>query len=185
MTKETTNLSTFSNPQYKHGRSIFVRLAWMLISRLFFQTSIPYPNKLKVFLLQLFGAKTGRKIVIKPNVTIKQPWHLEIGNHTWIGEMVWIDNLVQVKIGQHCCLSQGAFLLTGNHNYKKSSFDLITGSITLDDGVWIGAKSIVGPNVICQSHAVLAAGSCAFKNLDAYSIYQGNPAILLRKREIE
>jgi putative colanic acid biosynthesis acetyltransferase WcaF len=184
MTKQTTDLSTFSNPEYSHGKSVFIRLAWMLTSRLFFQTQIPYPSKLKVFLLQLFGAKTGKKIVIKPSVTIKQPWRLEIGDHSWIGEMVWIDNLVQVKIGPHCCLSQGAFLLTGNHNYKKTSFDLMTGAITLEDGVWIGAKSIVGPNVICHSHAVLAAGSSAFKNLDAYSIYQGNPAQFLRNREL-
>jgi putative colanic acid biosynthesis acetyltransferase WcaF len=181
---KTTDLSSFSNPEYHHGKSLPVRFVWLLISRIFFQTVLPYPNAFKAMLLCLFGAKVGKKVVIKPNVNIKQPWRLSIGAYSWIGEGVWIDNLVQVTIGTHCCLSQGSFLLTGNHNYKKSSFDLITGSITLEEGVWIGAKSIVGPNVICQSHSVLSAGSCAFKNLEAYSIYQGNPAKFLRNREL-
>ena len=71
---------------------------------------------LKVFLLQLFGAKVGKGVVIKPNVNIKYPWLLEIGDYTWIGERAWIDNLAQVKIGKNCCISQGAMLLCGNNN---------------------------------------------------------------------
>ena len=46
-----------------------------------------------------------------------------------IGENVWIDNLASVSIGATCCLSQGAMLLTGNHNYKKTTFDLLFGLI--------------------------------------------------------
>jgi putative colanic acid biosynthesis acetyltransferase WcaF len=97
---------------------------------------------------------------------------------------VWIDNLTSVTIGDHVCLSQGALLLTGNHNYKKNTFDLITGPITLEDGVWIGAKSVVCPGVRCSSHSVLAVGSVAAKDLKPYFIYQGNPAAPVRERII-
>lgn len=160
-------------------------MLWILCSSLFFETVIPYTNAWKSSILRLFGAKIGKGVVLKPSVKIKQPWRLEIGDHSWIGEGVWIDNLVQVSLASNVCLSQGAFLLTGNHNYKKTSFDLITGEIHLEEGVWIGAKSIVGPGVICHSHAVLAAGSSAFKHLEAYCIYQGNPGEIIRKREIK
>ena len=57
-------------------------------------------------------------------MNIKYPWFLAIGDHTWIGEKVWIDNLAEVAIGANCCVSQGAMLLCGNHNYKKSTFEL-------------------------------------------------------------
>jgi putative colanic acid biosynthesis acetyltransferase WcaF len=107
-----------------------------------------------------------------------------VGDYTWIGEDVWIDNLDEVHIGAHCCLSQGSFLLCGNHDYKKSTFDLITKPITLEDGAWVGAKSIVCPGVILKSHTVLSVGSVATQSLEAHSIYQGNPAVLVRKREI-
>jgi putative colanic acid biosynthesis acetyltransferase WcaF len=134
--------------------------------------------------LRLFGAKVGIRVVIKPKVNIKYPWKLVIGDNCWIGEDVWIDNLTTVNIESNVCISQGAMLLTGNHDYKKSSFDLVTGEIILEDGVWIGAKSIVGPGVKCRSHSVLTAGSFTSKDLDAYGIYQGNPAIKIRNRVI-
>jgi putative colanic acid biosynthesis acetyltransferase WcaF len=177
-----TDLSSFQNPEFSHGKSMLVRLLWIVLSRIFFETLIPYPNAFKRSLLALFGAKIGKGVVLKPSVKIKQPWRLEIGDHSWIGEGVWIDNLVHVSLASNVCLSQGAFLLTGNHNYKKTSFDLITGEIHLEEGVWIGAKSIVGPGVTCYSHAILSAGSATFQDLEAYSIYQGNPAVFKRER---
>lgn len=140
---------------------------------------------LKKLVLRMFGAKIGKGVVIKQRVNIKYPWKLKIGDHSWIGEDVWIDNLGEVKIGNNCCLSQGALLLCGNHNYKKSTFDLMVGNITLEDGVWIGAKCLVTGGVYCHSHALLAAGSVTHKNLEAYHIYQGNPAIKVRERIIE
>ena len=136
-------------------------------------------------MLKLFGAKIGKGVVIKPSVNIKYPWKLSIGDHTWIGENVWIDNLGEVKIGANACISQGAMLLCGNHNYKKVAFDLIVGNIELEDGVWIGAHSVVCPGVKCKSHSLLAVKSVATKNLEAWKIYQGNPAIVVRDREIK
>jgi putative colanic acid biosynthesis acetyltransferase WcaF len=121
-------------------------------------------------------------VVIKPRVTIKYPWFLTTGDHSWIGENVWIDNLAEVSMGNNVCLSQGSMLLTGNHDYSKSNFDLIVKEITLEDGVWIGAKSIVAGGVICHDHSVLTAGSVATKEMEAYSIYQGNPAGKVRER---
>lgn len=126
----------------------------------------------------------GKRVVIKPHVRIKYPWKLTIGDYSWIGEGVWIDNLAEVNIGAHCCLSQGAFLLCGNHDYSKSTFDLMIGPIILKDGSWVGAKSIVCPNVVMESHSILSVGSVATKNLEAFKIYSGNPAIFVRERKI-
>jgi putative colanic acid biosynthesis acetyltransferase WcaF len=136
----------------------------------------------KKFCLRLFGAKIGKGVVIKPHVHIKYPWRLKIGNDVWIGEYVWIDNLADVRIEDHVCVSQGALLLCGNHDYKKSTFDLITGDIELRQGCWIGAKSVVCPDVVVGSHAVLTVGSVASSSLDENGIYRGNPAVKIRER---
>ncbi len=122
---------------------------------------------------------------IKPCVNVKYPWLLEIGNYTWIGENVWIDNLAKVKIGSNVCISQGAMLLCGNHNYKMSTFDLMIGNITIEDGSWVGAQTVVCPGVTVHSHAVLGVGSVANHDLDAFGIYQGNPAVKIRERTIK
>jgi len=166
------------------GASKLKQLLWYMVNIVFFKNSFNIFSSLKVFLLRLFGAKLGKEIVIKPSVNIKYPWKLAIGNHTWIGENVWIDNLADITIGDSVCISQGAFLLCGNHNYKKETFDLMLNPIVLENGVWIGAKSIVCPGVICNSHSVLAAGSVAIGELEAYTIYQGNPARKIRERII-
>jgi putative colanic acid biosynthesis acetyltransferase WcaF len=176
------DLKTFKNPLYNHGRSLVIRFLWMVVSRLFINTWIPYPSKFKTIVLKLFGAKIGGGFVIRPFVKIKHPWCIQIEDNVWIGESVWIDNLVLVTIGSNVCISQGAFLFTGNHNYKSKSFDLITDEIHLEMGVWIGAQAIVGPGVRCCSNSELAAGSIAFKNLDSNCVYQGNPAEVKRMR---
>lgn len=56
--------------------------------------------------------------------------------------------------------------------------------IVLEHGSWIGAKSIVGPGVRVQSHAVLSMGSVATTTLEAYGIYRGNPAVKIKDRII-
>jgi len=90
-----------------------------------------------------------------------------------------------ITIGSNVCLSQGAVLITGSHNYKKKTFDLITGRIVLEDGVWIGALAVVNQGITASSHSVLTTGSVATKNLEAYAIYKGNPAVKIRERIIK
>lgn len=177
-----TDLSGFDNSWFDTGAPILKRLAWYMVNSIFFKSSVFPSFALKRRLLRLFGAKVGKKVVIKPNINIKYPWKLSIGNNSWIGEGVWIDNLAIVTIGANAVISQGAYLLCGNHNYKKSTFDLLVGAITIEDGAWIGAKSVVCPGIICHSHSVLTVGSVATRNLEAFGIYQGNPAQKVRER---
>ena len=179
-----TDLSSYNNSWYKPGASFFKRTVWFYINAIIFKTSLLPSNGIKAFLLRLFGAKIGKMVELKPCINIKYPWFLEIGDHSWVGEDVWIDNLTFIKIGSNVCISQGAMLLTGNHNYSKTAFDLMVKPIALEDGAWIGAKAVVCPGVIVQSHAVLVVGSIATKNLDPYGVYQGNPAVKIKDRSI-
>ena len=176
----------YNNDWYKKqiGASRVKQVLWYFVNVLFFINPLNPSSGIKKGLLRMFGAKIGRGVLLKPAINIKYPWKLTIGDHAWIGEKVWIDNLADVRIGRSVTLSQGAMLLTGNHDYSSSVFDLVVKEIVLEDGVWIGARSIVAPGVICRSHAVLAAGSVATGTLEAYKIYQGNPAVFVRERKI-
>ena len=179
-----TSLDTFDNKGY-HPGSIAKRSLWYVINLVFFNTPIPFPSVLKRTILRIFGAEIGEGVVIKPSIKIKYPWMLSVGNHSWLGEGVWIDSLGKVNIGSNCCISQGAMLLCGNHDFSISSFDLIVGDITLEDGVWLGAKSIVTAGVTCHTHSVLSVGSVTSKDLEAYSIYRGNPAEKIKSRTVK
>ena len=182
--RKQTDLSTYIHSAPHRNYSILRRTTWFYVNALVFKTGIFPSSRLKVSLLRLFGAEIGKKVVIRPGVNIKHPWLLRIGDHSWIGENVWIDNLVKVSIGNHVCLSQGVTILTGSHNYKDPAFGLLSGAVTLEDGVWIGAKAMLNHSVTAASHAVLTSGSVATKNLEAWFIYQGNPALKIRPRLI-
>lgn len=179
-----TDLSKFNNSWYDPGANAIKRLIWYCVNAVWINSAFPI-SSIKVMFLRMFGARIGTGVVIKPHVNIKYPWKLVIGDHVWIGEKVWIDNLAPIVIEENVCVSQGALLLCGNHNYKKPTFDLMVGEIKLEKGVWIGAKATVCPGVTCHSHAVLAVGSVATTNLEANKIYQGNPAQFVRERKID
>jgi putative colanic acid biosynthesis acetyltransferase WcaF len=179
-----TQLNKFTNNWYTSGASKPKMLLWYFVNLIFFTSRWLPVSAIKVALLRIFGAQVGSGVVIKPAVNIKYPWRLKIGNHVWIGEQVWIDNLENVEIGHHVCISQGAMLLCGNHNYKKSSFDLMVGKIILEEGAWIGAQTVVCPGVVCKTHSILTVGSVATSELEAYTIYQGNPAKAIKERVI-
>lgn len=179
-----TDLSKFNNDWYQPGNPI-KRLIWFVVNATFFKTSLLPISSIKRGILKMFGARIGAGVVIKPCVNIKYPWKLTVGENTWIGENVWIDNLDQVDIGANCCLSQGALLICGNHNYKLPSFDLMVSPIILEDGVWVGAKSVVTGGVTIGSHAVLKLGSVCSGDLEPYKIYSGSPAEYVRDRKME
>lgn len=179
------DLGRYRVTDYVPGAGPLRRGLWYIVNALVFATALFPFYRPKRTLLKLFGAKIGQGVVIKPRVNIKHPWRLTVGDQSWLGEGVWIDNLVEVTIGNNVCLSQEAYFLTGNHDYKSTTFTLITKPIKVEDGAWIGARGIVCPGVNVGHNAVLTAGSVLTRDAEANGIYSGNPAQRIRTRIIE
>lgn len=178
-------LQHFTSHDFEKGASFQKQLIWYFINASIVRASWNPFMRIKIILLKWFGAEIGIGLIIKNNVNIKFPWKLSIGNNVWLGENCWIDNLDYVRIGNDVCISQGALLLTGNHDYTKSSFDYRNAPIILEEGVWVGAKAVICPGVCAFSHSILTVGSVATKDMEAWGIYQGNPATKTRNREIK
>jgi putative colanic acid biosynthesis acetyltransferase WcaF len=179
------DLSKFTTGSFCRGASALKEFAWIIVSLFLFRLCPLKLSGLKCSVLRWFGASVGRGVVIKPEVKITFPWKLLLGDHVWLGEQCWLLNLAPITIESHVCISQRAFLCAGNHDYKSPTFDLITKPIRVERGAWVGAGAFVGPGVSVGSHAVLTAGSVATKDLEAYGIYQGNPAVLVKTRNLE
>jgi putative colanic acid biosynthesis acetyltransferase WcaF len=178
------DLSRYTPGQFDRGAGVVKEGLWLIVSLILFRLCPFSFSALKRVMLRMFGASIGRNVIIKPQVKITFPWKLTVGDHVWLGEECWLLNLEHMVIGSNVCISQRAFLCTGSHDYKQTTFDLITRPIKLEDGVWIGAGCWVGPGVTAESHSILTAGSVATKNLAAYGIYRGNPAVLVKQRVI-
>lgn len=166
-------LDSFDNSYFRRGRSRFVEVLWVLFGLPIFSCRIP-GSSWRSGLLRLFGGTVGVDVVWKPRVIVKFPWRLSIGSFSWVGEAVWIDNLDFVAIGEHVCISQGAYLCTGSHDWSKTTFDLITKPIRVESGVWVCARSIICPGAVLMSGSVLSVGSVARGTLEKDFIYRGN-----------
>jgi putative colanic acid biosynthesis acetyltransferase WcaF len=183
----TVDLSRFDNTHNSHydiGRSFFVRAAWFVFGSPLLRCSLLPSSSMRRTLLRCFGAEIGEGAVIKPGVRIKFPWKLRAGKHCWIGEDCWIDNMASVTLGDNVCVSQGAYLCTGNHDWTDPAFGLITQPIGINDGAWIAARASLGPGVVIGRCAIVGFGAVVTKSIPPYQVYGGNPAKFLQEREV-
>ncbi len=179
------DLASFSTGDFDKGAGFVKQTLWFFMSALFVRASWNPFMGIKIFLLRAFGARIGKGLVIKNNVTVKFPWKLTVGDNCWLGEHCWIDNLDNVVIGSNVCISQGAMLLTGNHDYTVASMPYRNAPIRIEDGAWIGAQATVCPGVTAHAQSILTVGSVATKDMAENGVYQGNPAVCVRKRIIK
>jgi len=179
------SLRDFKKDKNVRARNVIIIIMWEIANFLVLENWLCTFYSFKRFVLKAFGAKIGRDVIVKQGVSIKYPWKLKIGDYSWIGEGVWIDNIVSVEIGSNVCISQGAYICTGNHDWSKKDFPLTAKAIVIEDGVWVGAKAIVCPGITLKNHSVITAGSVVTTDTEPYKIYQGNPAKPIKERKIK
>lgn len=151
-------LADFPKPVIVGNKSTFVRALWYLTSVVFFESSLSlFPNSMKSAILRAFGAQVGTGCVFKPRLQIKYPWFLTVGNNVWLGERAWIDNHTNVIIGDNCCISQGAYLFTGNHDWSDPKFTFFCKPIEIGEGAWVTAFQRVGPGAKIPAHVAVMA----------------------------
>lgn len=133
-------------------------------------------------ILRCFGASIARNVRVRRTVLIEQPWNLSIGENSSIGDRAVLYCLGRVTIGANASLSQFAHICAGTHDYRRPNLPLLRPPVVIGDHAWIAADAFVGPDVTVGEGAILGARGCAMKNLDAWSIYAGNPAARVKDR---
>lgn len=162
------------------------RLAWGLVCLLFFR---PTPRWLfdqwRIFLLRLFGAKIGIGCRVAPSCSVWAPWNLSIGDRTALAEGVECYCVDRVSIGSNVCVSQRAFLCTASHDIRTLQRPLAHRPIMIQDHGWICAEAFVGPGVTLGEGAVVAARAVVMHDVAAWKVVGGNPAKLIKDRDLE
>jgi putative colanic acid biosynthesis acetyltransferase WcaF len=180
----TVDLSQPDNSEYLKGRSLLVQALWYFFGLPLLRSYYAPVSALKCAILRLFGAKIGKGVYIKPGVRVKFPWYLAVGDFCWLGEDLWIDNLAPVTIGSNVCISQAAYVCTGNHDWTTPNMKLFRQPITIADGSWVGARAILCPGVAIGAGSVVAAGSVVSKSIPESQVWAGNPAAFVRERRL-
>ena len=132
--------------------------------------------------MRIFGAKIGKKVLVRPTAKITYPWKIQIGDYSWIGDEVTLYSLGEILIGKNTVISQKSYLCTGSHDYTKENFPIYAKTIVIEDEVWIATDVYVAPGVTIGRAAVVGARSSVFKNLEGGKIYIGTPAKFVKNR---
>jgi len=169
------SLRPYSRKEY------FFRILWALFSPLFRFSPRNFFNW-RVNLLRLFGAKIGKNVHIYSSAKIYLPWNLVIGDEASIGEWVLIYNLGKVKIGSASTISHRAHICAGTHDYQDPNLPLLRLPIDIGPEVWVCSDVFIGPSVVINEGAIVAAGSVVVKHVNSWEIVGGNPAKFIKKR---
>ena len=169
-------------PDWHPGESLLVRTLWFCAGAPLLSARWLPGSAWRVALLRAFGARNGSGCRLKPGLRDKFPWRLQVGRACWLAEDAWLDNLAPITLGDRVCLSQGAYLCTGNHDFRSPGFDLLLGPISIGSGAWIAARAVLAPGTQVGPGAVVALGAVVSGTVPPGAIVSGNPAVVVRER---
>lgn len=95
-----------------------------------------------------------------------------------------------VTIGNYFHSGQDIVIITSNHNYEPAEsipYDQkrIEKPVIIKDFVWLGHGIIILPGVTIGEGAIVGAGAVVAKDVPDYAIVGGNPAKVIKYRDIE
>lgn len=137
------------------------------------------------FVLRMFGAKVGKGCRISNSAKIWAPWNLELGTYVCLAPHSEIYCADKICIGDKVTISQGAYLCGASHDINYINKPLITAPIKINSFAWVCADAFVGMGMTIGEGAVVGARAAVFKDVEPWTVVGGNPAKVIKKREIK
>lgn len=179
---EAQGTSTFQGVASFPWHHRLLRLAWHITWAALAAWTPPPLHRWRIFLVNLFGGKVDRTCFVYGSARIWYPPHLTMRAAATLGPAVECYSMGPIFIDRYAVISQRAFLCTGTHDINHENFQIGARAIHIGANAWIAAEAFVGPGVTVGEGAVLSARGAAFRHLQPWTVYQGNPATPIRTR---
>jgi putative colanic acid biosynthesis acetyltransferase WcaF len=176
------DLNKFILPKNFRSRNAFVVQLWWIVQGTFFRMSPQFLYGFRNFLLRLFGAKIGKKVIIRPTARITYPWKVSIGDYSWIGDDVVLYSLGEIEIGKNVVISQKSYICTASHDYLQSDFPIFAKKSTIEDECWLATDVFVSPGITIGEGSVIGSRSSVYKDIPSNKVCIGSPAKIIRER---
>jgi maltose O-acetyltransferase len=139
---------------------------------------------------KLMKIKLGKNVRINIGFRVYGPGKVVIGDNVWIGPNCRIytagsDSRGGVYIGNNCDIAPEVVFVCGSHEIgdtKRRAGKGISHDIVVENGVWIGCRSIIFAENIGNA-SIIGAGSVVLKNIGQNQLVAGCPAIF--KKELD
>ena len=111
---------------------------------------------------------------------------IKLGYNVKFGGNVYIHADGLIEIGENSIIGYGAILHTSTHDVNSNPVWTyrIDKPIKIGRDVWVGTGVIILPGVIVEDYAIVGAGSVVTANVPKGAIVAGNPARIIRYREV-
>ena len=177
-------MASFPQPYTKMEKAR--RALWNMVYVLFVR---PCPrgnisSKWRRSIYRLFGAKLADSASVHASAKVFMPWNLVMEPYSVIGDNAEIYNPDIVHLGRNCVVSQHAYLCCASHNIYSNAHEQINAPIIMHDRSWVAADAFVGMGVTIGEGAVVGARAAVFKDVEPWTVVGGNPAKVIKKREI-
>ncbi len=167
----------------------FLVVSYEIIMEILFRLPrYKFLNVIKGYFLKIMGAKIGKRVVFYPGVWIAPGNNLTLGDDVDLAKDVLLTTGGGIRIGNRVLIGYRTQILSTNHIIPSNKEFIFSSGhkkeeIIIEKDVWIGANCIITQGVRIGEGSVIAAGSVVTKDLEAFCIYGGVPARLIRKRE--
>jgi len=147
-------------------------------------------GKTGIFLRRKFykfaGVKMGKGVIIRENVFVYRPYHLELGDYSEIGVGGVISAVKKINIGKDVGIGPYCSIYDNNHKMPKSRSEnnLISKPIEIGDNSWVGTHSVILMGVRIGKNVTVGAGSIVHNNLPDNSVALGNPARVVKSNPL-
>ncbi|MBX6322141.1 MAG: colanic acid biosynthesis acetyltransferase WcaF [Rhodospirillaceae bacterium] len=176
------DLARFRVPEGFRGRSALAVQLWWAVQATLFRLSPQVCYGWRRWLLRLFGARVGSRVLVRPSVRITYPWNVTLGDRAWIGDDVVLYSLGPIDIGHDAVVSQRCYLCAGTHDHEQPDFPILGRPIAVGPEAWLAADVFVAPGVSIGRGAVVGARSSVFADLPEMMVCFGTPARPVRPR---
>lgn len=115
--------------------------------------------------------------------------HLELGENVHINNNAYFRAEGGLYIGDNAHFSRNLTIYTVNHEYTGEALpydnSLIKKPVRIEKNVWIGMNVCILPGVHINEGAIIGMGAVVTKDVPKCAIVGGNPAKVLKYRDIE
>jgi acetyltransferase-like isoleucine patch superfamily enzyme len=158
---------------------IFIQYILILIPDLFSFVII------RLILLKLAGVqiKNFSNTVIRRGIFIEYPKNLIINEGVQININCYFGSNSKIEIGRYSRIAANVKILTTFHKGENFLGEDIFEPVSIGSGVHVGASAIIMPGTVVGDNVLISPGSVVSGYLSSGSIYVGNPARNIGKRD--
>ncbi len=105
--------------------------------------------------------------------------NLTVGQGCWFNKGCFLDLNARITVGNAVAIGHDVLLLTSSHHIggpERRAGPAFAEPITIQDGVWIGARAVILPGVTIGRGAIVAAGAVVIKGVAPNTLVAGVPA---------